>query len=176
MAAMLDKISLVGLIISGLLFLSVKIAKTQEINIQTNNSRLSIDQNGNISIKTPNLPNTVVPNRLDRTENSSYQQTSIAVNSANFQQPHWLKITSIAKQLSGEISLNGRVIKKLTGDRTQIDLAPYLSKGQHRLEIALNYVPNNASIDISFSAPGTNVVQQTSGNGKLRHNLIITVR
>jgi hypothetical protein len=176
---MLDKILTIAFCITSLIFLTTRIAVTKEIDIQTNNSRLSIDRNGHIIIETPNIPTmptTVVPNRSSQTRNTSYQQTSITVNSSNLKQPHLLKIDSLAKQISGEITLDGRTIRKLTGNKTQIDLASYLTKGEHRLEISLNYLPVASSVSISFSAPGTNMMQQTSGNGNLKHNLLITVK
>jgi hypothetical protein len=176
---MFDKILTIAFCITSLIFLTTRIAITKEIDIQTDNSHLSIDRSGNIFIETPNIPTmptTVVPNRSSQNRNISYQQTSITVNSSNFKQPHLLKIDSLAKQISGEITLDGRTIRKLTGNKTQINLAPYLTRGEHRLEIILHYVPVASSVSISFSAPGTNMIQQASGNGNLRHNLLITVK
>ncbi len=176
---MVEKILTIAFCITSLIFLTTKIATTKEIDIQTDNSRLSIDRTNSIIIETPNIlliPTTIIPNRSSQNRNISYQQTIITINSNDFKQPHLLKIDSLAKQISGEITLNGRTIRKLTGNKTHINLAPYLTKGEHRLEISLNYIPVASAVSISFSAPGTNMVQQGSGNGNLKHYLLITVK
>lgn len=160
----------------GSIFFSAETAITKELEHQDNSSRLLLDYS---IIKTQNMfqtSTTILPDRNRQNNHTSYQQTSIAVNSINLTEPHILKIDSIAKQLWGEIAVNGRVIKKISGSKTQIDLATYLTKGEHRIEIYLNYLPVSSAVTISFASPDINMIQQTSVNGSLKHKLLITVK
>jgi hypothetical protein len=158
------------------IFLGAETSITKEIEHRNNYLFLLLDRHS--IIKTQNMLQTyttILPNRNRQNSQTSYQQTSIAVNYNNLREPHILKIDSIAKQLSGEITLNGRLIKKVSGSKTRIDLAAYLTKGEHRIEIFLNYLPVSSAIAIGFNSPDTNMMQQTSGNGSLRHRLLIAV-
>jgi hypothetical protein len=158
------------------IFLSAETGIAKELQPQDNGSRLLFDY---FIIKTQNMFQTstaVLPDRNRQNNRTSYQQTSIAVNSINLTEPHILKIDSVAKQLWGEITVNARVIKKISGSKTQINLATYLTKGEHRIEISLNYLPVSSAVTISFASPDTNMMQQTSVNGSLKHKLLITVK
>ncbi len=111
------------------------------------------------------------------TSNSSgYQRGKVSLNAANLSQPHILKIETSATQLNGKIIVNGKVVKNLSDKITKIDLSPYLSLGEHKVEISANYSPAMSPIKVEFNAPNSNVTQQTSGNGILNYQLEVFVR
>ncbi len=111
------------------------------------------------------------------TSNSSgYQRGRVSLSAANLSQPHILKIETSATQLNGKIIVNGKVVKNLNDKTTEIDLSPYLSGGEHKVEISANYAPATSSIKVELNAPNSNVTQQTSGNGILNYQLSISVR
>lgn len=111
------------------------------------------------------------------TSNSSgYQRGKVSLSAANRSQPHILKIESSATQLNGKIIVNGNVVKNLSNKTTKIDLSPYLSVGEHFVEISANYAPKTSPIKVELNAPNNNLSQQTSGNGVLNYQLSIYVR
>ncbi len=77
--------------------------------------------------------------------------------------------------MTGQVTLDDEVIKRLKSSSAQINLSPYLSIGKHRIEIAANYSPSSSRIAVELSGPDTAVTQQTSGSGILRHALTIIV-
>jgi outer membrane lipoprotein-sorting protein len=111
------------------------------------------------------------------TSNSSgYQRGKVSLSAANLSQPHILKIETPATQLNGKIIVNGKVVKKLKNQKTEIDLSRYLSVGEHKVEISANYSPKMSPIKVELNAPNSNVTQQTSGNGILNYQLEVSVR
>ncbi len=111
------------------------------------------------------------------TSNSSgYQRGKVSLSAANLSQPHILKIETSATQLNGKIIVNGKVVKNLSSQKTEIDLSRYLSVGEHKIEISANYAPTISPIKVEFNAPNSNVTQQTSGNGILNYQLELFVR
>ncbi|MEB3216460.1 MAG: hypothetical protein VKN72_09535 [Nostocales cyanobacterium 94392] len=111
------------------------------------------------------------------TSNSSgYQRGKVSLSNANLSQPHILKIETSATKLNGKIVVNGKIVKNLNHKTTEIDLSPYLSVGEHQVEISANYAPAMSPITVELNAPNSNVTQQTSGNGILNYQLDIYVR
>ncbi len=111
------------------------------------------------------------------TSNSSgYQRGKVSLSAANLSQPHILKIETSATQLNGKIIVNGKVVKNLSYQNTEIDLSRYLSVGEHKVEISANYAPAISPIKVEFDAPNSNLTQQTSGNGILNYQLEVSVR
>ncbi|MGB3641194.1 MAG: hypothetical protein WBA39_26980 [Rivularia sp. (in: cyanobacteria)] len=111
------------------------------------------------------------------TSNSSgYQRGRVSLNAANLSKPHILKIETSATQLNGKITVNGKLVKNLSGKTTEIDLSRYLSVGEHKVEISANYAPKTSPIKVELNAPNNNLSQQTSGNGILNYQLSIYVR
>jgi hypothetical protein len=107
--------------------------------------------------------------------NLSQQQTTLNLNSANLKHPYILSVSTSGAQLSGQIVLDGEVIQVLRGDREPINLSPYLTVGQHTVEISADYSPSSSTIQVEFSGMGTSISQQSSGSGRLRHTLMIHV-
>ena len=105
------------------------------------------------------------------------QETEISLNASDLKQPHILRITTLtsATKLTGQIKLDGKVIKTLRNNKTQINLSPHLTKGRHKIKISGRYTPANSSVKVEFTGPSTQVNQQTSGSGDMGQTLIIDV-
>ncbi len=116
------------------------------------------------------------PSYFNRSLSYQTQETSVInLDYYNLKQPHNLVISSHAR-LNGEISLNGRVIKTIRGNRVAINLSNCLSRGRNTLEIEGNYRPVSSSVQVEFSAPGTVVSQSTGGSGTIAQTFVIDVR
>ncbi len=107
---------------------------------------------------------------------SGYQKNSLNVSAVNLSQPHILRINTSGSQLSGEITINGKVVKRLNNNQAEINLSPFLSVGEHKVEISGRYAPASSAVSVEISAPGTNVTQQTSGNGVLNYTLDLNIQ
>lgn len=107
---------------------------------------------------------------------SSYQKSSVGVNAANLGKPHMLSVKSSANQLTGEIRIDGKVVKQIRNNKVDINLSPYLSMGEHKVEISARYSPADSDVSIEFNAPGTSNNQQTSGNGSINYQMDVSVR
>ena len=60
--------------------------------------------------------------------------------------------------------------------KVDVNLSPYLSVGEHQVEISARYTPTDADVSIEFNAPGTSNNQQTSGDGELKYQMDVIVR
>lgn len=77
--------------------------------------------------------------------------------------------------ITGQISINGKKIRDLAGNQTNLNLSPHLKKGENKIEVRGQYSPSNSAIKIAFSGGSTSISQVTSGAGKINYNLIIDV-
>ncbi len=109
-------------------------------------------------------------------QSSQTQRTTLNLNAANLNQPHILSINSSATQLKGQIVVDGKVVKKLNKNNSQVNLSPYLSMGQHKVEISARYSPPTSGVNIQINGPGTNVTQQNSGEGALNYKIDVNVQ
>jgi hypothetical protein len=110
---------------------------------------------------------------------SSYQKSSssVSLRALDIRQPHILKIdSSSGTQFVGKVTIDGKEVKKLDSKTSEINLSPYLSLGEHTVEISGHYSPVSSSIKIELKGPNTNVTQQSSGNGVLNHSMTVTVQ
>ncbi len=109
---------------------------------------------------------------------SSYQKSSssVSLRAVDVRQPHILKIDSSGTQFVGKVTINGKVVKKLDSKISEINLSPYLSVGEHTVEISGRYSPASSSIEVELKGPSTNVTQQSSGNGIVNHSMSVTVQ
>lgn len=115
---------------------------------------------------------------MSYTETQQMQQTTISVNAADLQEPHILRITTTpsSAQLTGvKIKVDGKTISTAKNYPIEINLSPMLTRGQHKIEITGSYNPANSGVQIEFSGPGTQVSQQTSGNGAIAHTIVVDV-
>ena len=109
-------------------------------------------------------------------QSSQYQRSTLNVDAASLSQPHILSINSSATQLRGEILVDGKVVKKLNKNSSEINLSPYLSVGQHNVEITARYSPPTSGVNVQINGPGTNVAQQNSGDGALNYKIDVNVQ
>lgn len=125
-------------------------------------------------IQTSSLDSTIVSTQGQSTQ---VQEIAITIDSASLRQPYILSLSaSQGTQLTGQITLNGRVIQELKDNQASIDLSPLLSKGRQEIKISGNYQPVQSSVKVEFSGSGTQVSQLASGNGILNQTLIISVQ
>ncbi len=115
------------------------------------------------------------PSAQSSSQSTSQQQTSLNLRSSDLRQPHILTIATSGTALTGQIILDGEIIKQVTETQVEINLSPYLSVGQHTLEVSVGYTPASASISVELTAPNTQVMNQTSGNGRISHIFNIRV-
>ncbi|MBW4566585.1 hypothetical protein [Tolypothrix sp. VBCCA 56010] len=109
-------------------------------------------------------------------QSSQYQRSTLNVDAASLSQPHILSINSSATQLRGEILVDGKVVKKLNKNSSEVNLSPYLSMGQHNVEITARYSPPTSGVNVQINGPGTNVAQQNSGDGALNYKIDVNVQ
>lgn len=154
--------------------------QNQETFLGSDNTSINSD---NSSVKSANNSNddgdmkdfgTFVSQQNDQSSQS--QQNTLNVNAADVSQPHILSINSSATELKGEIAVDGRVVKKLNSNSSQINLSPYLSVGQHKVEIYARYSPPTSGVNVTINGPGTNVTQQNSGEGTLNYKIDVNVQ
>ena len=106
---------------------------------------------------------------------SGYQHSSLNLSAVDLRQPHILSINTSGSQLTGEVIVNGKVVKRLTKSREQINLSPLLSVGKHTVKISARYSPTSSSVNVELSGPGTSISQQNSGNGVLKSTMDVSV-
>jgi hypothetical protein len=107
---------------------------------------------------------------------SNYQKATISVKKENLGQPHMLKINSGGSKLKGEIVMNNQVIQEINDNKLEINLSPYLSKGEQILKVRGKYEPASSTVDLELSSPENNTIQQSSGTGKLDYQLTFNVQ
>ncbi|MBD2773138.1 hypothetical protein [Iningainema tapete] len=118
---------------------------------------------------------TVFSSQRSSSDSSGYQHSAVTLSADDLRQPHILRINTSGSQLSGEITVNGRVVKRFTNNQEEINLSPLLSKGEHKVQISARYAPVSSSVSLELSSPDTNVSQQTSGNGIINYTLDLSV-
>jgi hypothetical protein len=79
-------------------------------------------------------------------------------------------------QLTGQIELDGKVIKTLKAHPIEINLSPHLTRGRHILKISGRYFPANASVQVEVIGATTRISQQTGGSGSLNQTIIVEAR
>jgi len=115
-------------------------------------------------------------NSQSNSDSSGYQHSSLNLNAVNLRQPHILSINTSGNHLTGEITVNGKVVKRLNHNSEKINISPFLSVGEQTVKVAARYVPASSSVNVELSGPSTNVTQQNSGNGILNYTMDVTVR
>jgi hypothetical protein len=106
-----------------------------------------------------------------------YQETQITIDASRLDEPHNLIVRiNGATQVSGHISVNGVVIHQLIVPEVNLDLSPYLSSGPQTVAVSATYRPGSSAVQVTFTAPNSNVVQQTSGSGLLNYRLHLTAQ
>jgi hypothetical protein len=106
------------------------------------------------------------------------QETTINLNANELKQPQTLSISSsqTLTQMTGDIKVNGKSIKKLSRNATQINLAPSLKLGKNIVVISGRYSPAHTSVKFEFVTPNNHVSQQVAGSGYINQVLVIKVQ
>lgn len=106
------------------------------------------------------------------------QETTINLDANELRQSQTLSISSSQSltQMTGDIKVNGKSIKKLSRNSTQTNLAPSLRLGKNIVVISGRYSPANASVKFEFITPNNHVSQQVAGSGYLKQVLVIKVQ
>jgi hypothetical protein len=106
------------------------------------------------------------------------QETTINLDSNELKQPQMLSISSsqTLTQMTGDIKVNGKSIKKLSRNSTQINLAPSLKLGKNIVVVSGRYSPANISVKFEFITPNNHVSQQVAGSGYINQILVIKVQ
>ena len=101
------------------------------------------------------------------------QSTSFNLDASELKAPLLLTVKSTAAggSLSGSIKLNGKTLGSLSKDKTEVDLAKHLSRGQHKIEVLGSYTPSNAGVEISLVSDSSEISQAMSGSGQI-HQII----
>jgi hypothetical protein len=126
----------------------------------------------------------VLPSTLDfsfaraSTVSLQTQETAISLSAAELKKPLMLRVGSSQSltRATGEIRINGRLLKKLSRTVTQIDLAPNLKLGKNIVTVSGQYSPANAAIDIEFISPNNHVSQEMAGSGIINQTLAIEIQ
>ena len=79
--------------------------------------------------------------------------------------------SSVATRLLGRSANRPKSI----GDRSPIDLGPYLNTGLTQMVVTGAYSPSSASVSIRLEGPNTMTQQQSEGAGKLNCQLNLMV-
>lgn len=169
-----------NILLFSLLCLTCSIAVTANVtqNWQpSDRSRFFLETQGDSNMKTTTnfTSSTSSSNQQSRGNSYNYQQTTIGLNSSNLKFPYILKVSAVKARLIGTIKLNGKIIRNIDSNSEEINLSPYLSKGNNVVEIVGNYSPSSSSIKVEFSGYGAAIDQQTSGSGTLKHRMNISV-
>ena len=106
------------------------------------------------------------------------QETRINLSSVDLKQPNFLSInlSESTRYMTGEVRLNGRLIKKLSQNSAQIDLAPALKRGNNRVTVFGKYSPASGSVNLDFSGPHNQISQEMAGSGLIKLVLLIVVQ
>jgi hypothetical protein len=97
------------------------------------------------------------------------QKTTINLRAADLKQSHILSVSTsqALTQMTGDITLNGKRVAKLSRNTTRINLGPSLKLGENVVVVSGKYSPASTS--------GKQVSQQMAGSGYLKQVLIIKV-
>ncbi|MCX7596322.1 MAG: hypothetical protein N2235_21705 [Fischerella sp.] len=162
-------------------FIVIAIALVYNFGSSSQRTLINSDSNGDTVVNTNSDSDMkyskIFTSQQSSTSNSSsgYQQSSLSLSAANLRQPHILRIHTSGNQLSGEITVDGKVVKRLSDRQGEVDLSPLLSVGEHIVEISGRYAPPSSGVSIELSGPGVSSSQQTSGNGIVNYTLNLSV-
>lgn len=105
------------------------------------------------------------------------QSTSFDLHREDLKRAYWLTIQATSgTRMRGQIQLNRKVIQRLNGSSTIVNLAPYLRTGRQEVVIKGNYIPSEATVLLELKNDRTHIRQQNRGDGSLNQILIINVR
>ena len=104
------------------------------------------------------------------------QTVGLEIDRSDLSTPLWLKVKAVDSELNGVIELNGKLFQSLNPREHKVNLAPYLHQGTNVVKISGQYYPSHGSVQLELLGAGTQVSQQTSGDGDFQQKLMIEVR
>ncbi|MBD2270611.1 hypothetical protein H6F62_18090 [Anabaena sp. FACHB-1391] len=104
----------------------------------------------------------------------SKQETTINLNEDDLKENLLLKINT-ANNFSGNIKLNGKNIKKIEGNNTEISLLKLLKKGKNIIEINAVDKSIGSTLRVELIGANTQISQESAGGGDIQHILVIYV-
>jgi hypothetical protein len=140
-------------------------------------SSTTIIRSGPSSGSSPNPVNVtnIVNQAINQALTQTRQQASLNLSAQDLDHPYQLNIRHNSNRLRGIVQVNGETIHTL-GTTNSINLSPYLSTGQHTVEIVGSPGSASTTVQISLTGPGTQLSYQISGQGQLRYTLQISVQ
>jgi hypothetical protein len=105
------------------------------------------------------------------------QVTAINLGAAELKKSLMLRISSSQSltRATGDIKVNGRLLKKLSRTSTQLDLAPNLKLGKNIVTVSGQYSPASAAIEVELVSANNHVSQKMAGSGTIKQTLAIEV-
>jgi len=106
---------------------------------------------------------------------AAHRQDTVNFNSTSGKQPYVLSVSAnTTTQLTGQIFVNGVVVRQIKQNKTLINLSTYLSKSQRlKFQVIINL--HRLQSWLNFQAL-TQVTQQTGGNGMLQTLIMIAIK
>jgi hypothetical protein len=111
------------------------------------------------------------------TSSQQTQETVINLSAADLKKSLVFKVSSSQSltQATGEIRLNGILLKKISRTTTQIELAPKLRRGRNTVVVLGQYSPASAAINVEFISSNNHISQSMAGSGTIKQTLAIEV-
>jgi hypothetical protein len=154
---------IIGLIMASAVLLSIDPAVTLAGNM-TNNRFIS---------------QTTVKMGTDAT-GDQIQLTTVGIYRSDLSRPHILRVQGLMNNVAiplerVDVKLNGKVVKSIANSSLEINLAPLMTAGRYEVEVSGTTRQSDATISLNFAGANTQVNQQSSGSGKIKQKLVITV-
>lgn len=113
------------------------------------------------------------PTEPNRVISQTQETSAITVDSENLDLDIW---SDRDAEITGEIWVDGVLVKTIRGNGTSLPLSPYLYRGKNTIEITGYYTPADSTIHVEVSGYSNTITHETSGSGTLQQTLILDVR
>ena len=109
------------------------------------------------------------------------QSTTVSLDRADLSQPHILRVqgstnNAPVRMERVEVKMNGKVIKTISNNSLELNLAPMMKAGRYEIEISGTSPRIKDTISINFTGKNNNFTQQSSGSGIINQKLVIDVQ
>ncbi len=151
---------------------------TSSVKVEINNGEIKIDGRDIDDMNTNSSQSSSTTTSNSSSSSSSTQRSinTIYLSSYKLSEPHILKLETSGDDLSGYVVLDNKTIKEINGSDFELDLAPYLSLGTHKLIIKVDSMSPRNSVSLQLNTPGNSVNHNSSGNGTMEHVINLNVR
>ncbi len=114
-------------------------------------------------------------NITTNSDSRKVQATTISLDRADLSQPHILRVQGSPNLENVNVKINGKLVKSIFNGSIELDLVPLMGVGSYQVEISGNSPQSGDTISLSFRGKNTNITQQSSGAGSIKHLIIIKV-